>query len=104
MYKMFLHGSKVVELENKAYQLDYYVTEMNQYISDQELQIYGIKIVNKVTEENRNYYDVEEIKNISYSKAYVQKLIDQLIEHLVTPICMIEIVDGLMTEMEGKTY
>ncbi|TCT14306.1 hypothetical protein EDC18_106104 [Natranaerovirga pectinivora] len=101
MYSMYLEGSKKIALEkDKKLEIEYYITENNQYIAEQLINVYGIKIINKIYDKGNIYYEVESVKKISYSKDLIQRLLSKLINHLVTPVCMIEIIDELISEME----
>lgn len=98
MYTMLLVNNKKVELENKELSIDYFLTETKQFYKDKIKSVYGIKVISKVITRNETYYEVESVINISYSKKLVLKLLDQLAKHIVTPVCLIEIIDELMTE------
>ncbi|MFP4698166.1 MAG: DUF6514 family protein [Eubacteriales bacterium] len=98
---MYLEGVRKVTVEkNKKLEMQYYITELDHYIADHLTQIYGIEIINKVDEKGGTYYEKECVTNLSFSKDYVQRLINILMNNLVTPVCMIEIIDELMNDSQ----
>jgi hypothetical protein len=97
---MYLEGVRKISINKKDLELYYFITEIDQYIADRLIPIYGIKIVNKIKEEEKIHYEIETVKKLSYSKDLVQRLSEKLMKHLITPLCMIEIIDELMSELE----
>ena len=72
--------------------LNYYLTEKQS--SEKEETVYGIKVTKQSEEGNEE--DV--VDNISYNKEEVLELLNLLSSNEVTPVCMAEILDDLMTE------
>lgn len=93
MKRNYLLGKKPVEIEGKKeMQLEYYLLEEDRKESEGPI-LYGIKIIKNID----SYLESEEVKGISYSKEFVKQMILRLMENDVTPISMIEIVDGFLT-------
>jgi len=75
-------------------ELSYYLTECKMK-DNKDSNLYGIQIEKRDGENT----EIESSGSISYSKEVVQQLIHKLIEHLVTPISMLYIIDDFITEM-----
>lgn len=89
-----LIGSRVIwDCNNSKIKLEYYLTA-SKWNPEEKETLYGIKIV-KYQFENR---EVEALKGISYSKKFVEQMISCLMDHTVTPICMLEVVDDYITK------
>lgn len=91
MKQIFLEGKKTVQLEdNRVMDLAYYLLENSR---EDNTVLYGIKITKTIDE----YTESEEVDAISYSKEFVQQIIQTLMKNEVTPISMIEIIDEIIT-------
>lgn len=91
MKQIFLEGKKTVQLEdNRVMDLAYYLLENPR---EDNTVLYGIKITKTIDE----YTESEEVDAISYSKEFVQQIIQTLMKNEVTPISMIEIIDEIIT-------
>lgn len=77
---------------NEGLTLEYYLTSKKS--EETENMIYGVL----VTKRNAQGIESEVVDNISYEEEQVLGLIDTLSENTVTPVCLVEILDDLMTE------
>lgn len=88
-----LKGKRIVELvPEREMVLEYFilkdVDEVNKTIS------YGAEI--RKTEAGKN--EIETVKGITDSKEMVTDLVDILLENIVTPISMVDVIDDYITE------
>lgn len=88
-----LFSNEVVLEDERVMKLDYSLIEKASE-ADPETSYYGVK----VTKHLGNQIEMDEIPAISDSKGFVVSIIKKLCLFEVTPISMIEIVDGLFTE------
>lgn len=98
MYTMYLKGTNDIGLEEKKLQIQYFLTEDVQHISNYTKKVYGIEVINKISNSKDISYEVEKVLKISYSKLLVEKILTKLIEYMVTPVCLIELIDEIMTD------
>lgn len=93
MKHKILKGKKTITLEdNRTMDLEYYLLENSTDIG-KDKALYGVKITKTIGD----YIESEEVDAISYSKEFVEQMIQQLMDNDVTPISMIEIVDEMIT-------
>ncbi|MDO5294019.1 MAG: DUF6514 family protein [bacterium] len=78
--------------DNKKLMLEYYLTEKKS--EETEEVIYGIS----VTKQSDEGIESDVVDNISYKKEKVLDLLHILSENTVTPICLAEVLDDLITE------
>ncbi|MDO5521179.1 MAG: DUF6514 family protein [bacterium] len=78
--------------DNKELMLEYYLTEKES--EETKELIYGIS----VTKRCENQVESDVVDNISYEKQQVLDLLHIISENTVTPICLAEVLDDLMTE------
>lgn len=98
MEKIFFMGEKNYEDEgNRKLNLKYYLLETRRAVADHG-SVYGIGIEKTVKEQGRNLFEKETASGISYSEVFVKQMIHRLMDNLVTPISMIEILDDMITE------
>lgn len=88
-----LKGKRIVELvPERELVLEYFmlkdIDEVNKSVS------YGAEI--RKTEAGNN--EIETVKGITDSKEMVTDLIDILLENIVTPISMVDVIDDYITE------
>lgn len=94
MERLQLIFSDEVMLEDeKNMKLDYCLTEKTSE-EDPVIPCFGIQI----TKYLGDIIETEKVAGISYSKDTVMAVIKKLFQFKVTPISMIEIVDGMITE------
>lgn len=92
-----LLGTKEIwDCNNVRIKLEYYLIETKSNLEKKET-LYGIQIVKYKKAEREIEKEVESITGLSYSKKFVEQMIACLMDHTVTPICMLEIVDDYMT-------
>ena len=97
MYNMIKIDEKEVELEQRKLYLEYFLTEVKIYETKKEPNVFGVKIINKVVKDNEETYEVDTVLKISYSKEFVLKIINKLISNSITPVCLAEIIDDMIT-------
>lgn len=73
-------------------QLEYYLTSKDSV--EEEGKVYGICIKNH----RMDRIETDVVENISYKEEQVLEFVHILSENTVTPICMAEILDDLITE------
>lgn len=92
-----LLGTKEIwDCNNVRIKLEYYLIETKSNLEKKET-LYGIQIVKYKKAKREIEKEVESITGLSYSKKFVEQMIACLMDHTVTPICMLEIVDDYMT-------
>lgn len=85
-----LQGKQTVVTDsNKEWDLFYYLTEETSIHTEGIL--YGIQIEKR----NGNEREVQTSGPISYSKSIVQQVIQKLIQHKITPVVMLEVIDDM---------
>ncbi len=77
---------------NERLTLEYYLTEKES--EESNAKVYGISITKKSDEG----LESDVVENISYEKDQVLELLHTLSQNTVTPICLVETLDDLMTE------
>lgn len=94
MKKLYLEGTKTIKLEGgHTAELNYYLLETVKK-GNKDSTLYGIQIEKK----DGGDLEVESSGVISYSKEIVRQMIHKLMEHTVTPIVMLDIVEDMITE------
>lgn len=88
-----LKGTKVIELENgENLLLNYFL--MSKKSVEVPGNVYGICVEKELSGEK----EADQVENISYIEGNVMDILHTLMEHTVTPICLAEVLDDLMTE------
>ena len=88
-----LKGTKVIELENgENLLLNYYL--LSKKSVEVPGNVYGICVEKELAGEK----ETNQVEDISYIEGNVMDILRTLMEHTVTPICLTEILDDLMTE------
>lgn len=77
---------------NEELTLKYYLTSKRSVETDN--MVYGIS----VTKQSPKGEESDVVENISYDEEQVLELVHIISENTVTPICLAEILDDLMTE------
>lgn len=88
-----LIGTRIVEIvPEREMVLEYFMLkdsdESGQTIS------YGAQIRKTDAEKD----ETETVKGITHSKKVISELVDLLLEHIVTPVSMVDIIDDYITE------
>ncbi len=96
MRNIKLAGEKIFENEDRhSVQLSYYLLEDQRDLAGTPL--YGIQVVKQVRDHGEIVKETETAAAISYSEAFVRQILFELIEHTVTPMCLLEVVDDMVT-------
>ncbi|HCC08094.1 MAG TPA: hypothetical protein DEP72_08080 [Clostridiales bacterium] len=90
-----LYGTKVIWAEKQSFTLNYYVTR----VQVGNKMIFGISIKKL---HNERILEKETVANISDRYETVREIVNMLIEHAVTPVSMVNILDDV-TEDIGDT-
>lgn len=77
--------------------LEYYLVEETRDVSNY-LPLYGIRIIKYSRSESGLIREQRTASAISYSRIFVMEVLNKLIDHLVTPISMLEIIDDQVTQ------
>lgn len=93
MREQRLISTKQVNTEcGEVLHLEYYLTSKDSV--EEEGKVYGISIENH----HGDRVETDVVENISYKEEQVLEFVHILSENTVTPICMAEILDDIMTE------
>lgn len=88
-----LIGNRIVEIEpERQMVLEYYVLEETD--KDTQITTYGTMI--RKTDEGTE--ETEAVKGITHSKEVIHDIIGLLLEHTVTPVSMVDVIDDYITE------
>lgn len=90
--RIYRETRQLVTEDGHSYKLSYFLTQKQSEITEQP--IYGVA----VTKELGGIIEEEEIDNLSYIQTDIEAMLLKLANNLVTPLCLIEIVDGIITE------
>ncbi|MCI9383589.1 MAG: hypothetical protein HFI24_05210 [Lachnospiraceae bacterium] len=100
MQKEFLIETRAVADEKgNLLNLKYYLIEEEQPLSVTPL--YRICIKKSVTEKP-GVEETESTPPVSHSEAFARQMLRRLITNAVTPVCLLEIVDDMMTGESGQ--
>lgn len=93
-----LMGTKEIwDCNNVKIKLEYYLIASKTNLEEKET-LYGIQIAKYRRTEKEMQKEVEAIMGLSYSRKLVEQMIICLMDHTVTPMCMLEIVDDYITK------
>lgn len=81
--------------------LKYYLIEEEQPSSDTPLYRLCIK---KSAAEQPGMEETESTPPVSYSETFARQVLRELIKNAVTPVCLLEIVDDLITKEDAGTF
>lgn len=99
MQKEFLIETRVVADEKGTLlNLKYYLIEETD--SQAPTPLYRI-CVKKSAAERPGVEEIESTPPVSHSETFTLQVLRQLIQNAVTPVCLLEIVDDLITKEEG---
>ncbi|HAN10179.1 MAG TPA: hypothetical protein DCP90_06165 [Clostridiales bacterium] len=88
-----LYGTKEILTEKQKFTLNYYITKAQR---DNKI-IYGISIKKL---HNERILEKEAVTNISDRYNTVREIINMLIEHAVTPVSMVNILDDVTEDVD----
>lgn len=90
--EFIFHNEVLLENEKKM-KLDYCLTE--KFTEDNPVTPYfGIQITKYIEDD----IEIEKVTGISYKKETVLSIINKLIQHEITPVSMVEVLDDMITE------
>ena len=90
--RIYRETRQLLTEDGHNYKLSYFLTQKD---SEKDGQlVYGVA----VTKELGGIMEEEEIDNLSYDQSEIEAMLLTLANNLVTPLCLIEIVDGIITE------
>lgn len=96
MRKEYLIGKAEVVENTEKIRLEYYMTEETRDVYG--VSLYGILIKKETREGNLVTREQGRENAITYSRAWIEKLIQILIRNTVTPMTMEEIIDEYITK------
>ncbi len=91
MRKDYLEGSTRIAQDGKQLQLEYYLIEEKR--DERGGFLYGIMIKKETRENGRIERSKAEGKAVSYSRAYVERMLQLFLKNTVTPLTMLELID-----------
>lgn len=98
MQKEFLIETRsVTDEKGTLLSLKYYLIEEEQ--PESAAPLYRI-CVKKAVRECPNMEEVQSTPPVSRSESFTRKILSQLIRNAVTPVCLLEIVDDIITNEE----
>lgn len=95
MRRDYLEGSTNIVQDGKQLRLEYYLIE--ELRDARGSYLYGIMIKKEVREAGKVERSRSEGRAVSYSKAYVEKMLQIFLRNTVTPIAMLELIDEYVT-------
>lgn len=96
---VFMGEKDYQDESNRRLNLRYYLLETRRAAVQSEA-VYGIGIEKTLKGEGKHLFEKEMASCISYSKVFVKQMIQKLMDNLVTPVSMLEILDDMITEEE----
>lgn len=103
MRKMILAGERCFESEDKrSIDLFYYLIEDYRDAAI-DTPLYGIQITKRMKDLNGVIQEKETASAITYSEGLAKQIIYRLMDHMVTPMCLLEIVDDMVTQEIYRT-
>ncbi len=103
MREIIFTGERAIENEEgKKYLLKYYITKdmCNVVISQ---PIFGVAVYKYDLTYCERFMEKEESMAISHSMTMVKKLVDHLITFKITPVCLLEVLDDLISQQLEDT-
>lgn len=91
MIKKYLAGTTAVRQDGQSIKLDYYLIEEMRDVQGQVL--YGMMIKKETRVEGKIERTQAVGKAISYSRAYVERMLHLFIKNTVTPLTLLELID-----------
>jgi len=82
--------------QQRDIQVEYYFLKDYRFGED-ESPLCGIKIVKSEIIDDQDHREVETAPSISYSEKFVKQIIQVMMQGLVTPIHMLEVIDQMVT-------
>jgi len=101
MQKEFLIETRsVTDEKGTLLNLKYYLIEEK---TPQAVPLYRI-CIKKSFAERPGVEEAESTPPVSDSETHARQMLCQLIKNAVTPVCLLEIVDDMMTKEEGQAF
>lgn len=91
MRKDYLEGRTSILQDGWQLKLEYYLIEEKR--GERGRACYGIMIKKEFRDKERVEQTKAEGKAVSYSRAYVEKLLQLFLKNTVTPLTMLELID-----------
>ena len=91
MRRDYLEGSTRIAQDGKQLKLEYYLIEEKR--DERGGFLYGIMIKKETRENGRIERSKAEGKAVSYSKTYVERMLQLFLKNTVTPLTMLELID-----------
>ena len=88
--KIYRETKQLITEDGHIFKLNYFLTQKQS--EDEEKSIYGVA----VTKEASGVFEEEVVDNLSYSQEDVEDILSKLSSNLVTPICLVEILDEMV--------
>lgn len=90
--KVYRETRHLLTEDQRSFKLNYFLTQKQ--VVEEDRVIYGVA----VTKEGGGVLEEEVVDNLSYQQEDVESMLLLLANNLVTPLCMVEILDDLVTE------
>ena len=98
MRKLTLVGNRLLtDTEKGEIRLEYYLLEETRDVSNY-MPLYGMRIMKWSKASDGILREQKTAAAISYSKEFVLEILNQFIQNLVTPMCMLELVDEKVSQ------
>ena len=88
--RIYRETRQLITEDGHIFKLNYFLTQKQS--EDVEKSIYGVA----VTKEASGVFEEEVVDNLSYSQEDVEDILSKLSSNLVTPICLVEILDEMV--------
>lgn len=97
MKKITQQCGQVTFQTDRAYHLAYFLVESSS--EEGQKALYGVRVEkSKIEGTEKIMVEANEVEAISYSKELVEQMINILQKHMVTPMCLDEIVDDFISK------
>ena len=94
--KIYRETRQLITEDEHSFKLNYFLTQKQS--EDSEKFLFGVA----VTKEASGVFEEEVVDNLSYSQQEAEDMLNILAANQVTPICLVEIVDELVTRKESR--
>lgn len=82
---------------DKILKMKYFLVE-DYEISKGKKPVYSIEVIKVDKSSNKDTFEKETTPSISFSRTFVMQIIHRIMDNLVTPATVLEIVDDMITE------
>ena len=90
--RIYRETRQLLTEDGHSFKLNYFLTQ-KQY-EDGEQPIFGVA----VTKEASGIFEEEVVDDLSYLQQEAEDILAILVDNLVTPLCLVEIIDELVTQ------